>query len=341
MPTYSIGVISDVQYADIDNANNYANTVVRRYRQSLSILETAAICYGARKVSCAVMLGDMIDGQAAGNGTTEECLSSIMGIIDKNTDCPWHFVNGNHEYYNFSRDSLHKMIPASYQSGCSATKLYYDFVPFPGCRCIMLDGYDISTIGHSSVEHHDQATETLVANNPNFVPGEATGNWLKNLTPAQLRYVPYNGGIGTDQLQWLECVLQGVCRNNISPSDGTVYEQCLIFCHMPLHIDSSKHNNLLWNCEEVLSVIHKYCNAVIAVFAGHDHGGGYTFDDTHGIHHFVPPAPIECDEGEEAYGVLNWSAPHSTTVTSSFHADIELTWTGKPIKNLGNFLKLC
>jgi hypothetical protein len=37
--------------------------------------------------------------------------------------------------------------------------------------------------------------------------------------------------------------------------------------------------------------------SVVAYFAGHDHEGGYCMDDT-GIHHIVPPAPLECDEGQ-------------------------------------------
>ena len=56
---------------------------------------------------------------------------------------------------------------------------------------------------------------------------------------------------------------------------------------------------------------------VIAVLSGHDHDGGYTRDES-GIHHLVPPAPLECEEGEVAYGVFDVHGDH-----------LHLHWTGK------------
>ena len=43
--------------------------------------------------------------------------------------------------------------------------------------------------------------------------------------------------------------------------------------------------------------------------------------DGHGIHHIIPPAPLECEEGGKAYGFIEIKAN-----------EMELNWTGSPPK---------
>ncbi len=50
--------------------------------------------------------------------------------------------------------------------------------------------------------------------------------------------------------------------------------------------------------------------------------GQYCIDER-GVHHLVPPAPVECEEGETAYGTI------------SVHSDeLELQWRGRlPVRS--------
>lgn len=51
--------------------------------------------------------------------------------------------------------------------------------------------------------------------------------------------------------------------------------------------------------------------------AGHDHDGQYS-KCVDSVHHLIPPAPIECGVGEEAYGVLE-----------VFRDRLQLAWVGR------------
>jgi manganese-dependent ADP-ribose/CDP-alcohol diphosphatase len=219
-----------------------------------------------------------------------------------------HYILGNHDYYNFSRYELKDLlIPSSHQDVCSADKLYYSFCPFPGHRFVVLDGYDNSIIG-AACEHVANAAEQLVRDkNPNYRAG--SNDWFVDIPLEDYRYVPYNGGIGEEQLKWLECTIDTAKENQ---------EFCYIFCHQPVHVKASREANLLWNAEDVLRILqHDKNSHVIAFFSGHDHDGGYTVDDA-GIHHMIPPAPLECEVGEVAYGVFDVHDDH-----------LHLHWTGK------------
>ena len=90
-------------------------------------------------------------------------------------------------------------------------------------------------------------------------------------------------------------------------------EKCICFCHQPIY--STKPQSLVWNSEEILDTLHEFGDTVQVWMAGHDHGGHYSIDG-HGIHHVVPPAPLECEVGAKAYGfievredelILNWT----------------------------------
>ncbi len=127
------------------------------------------------------------------------------------------------------------------------------------------------------------------------------------------RWVPYNGGVGEQQLLWLESVLKQSLKQS---------EKVIIFSHQPIWT-TTKPQSLIWNSEDILSILHKYGN-VIVWMAGHDHGGQYDIDPK-GIHHIVPPAPIESEILDQTYGdiriyeksiVLNWNGeiPDDTVI---------------------------
>lgn len=162
-------------------------------------------------------------------------------------------------------------------------------------------------MGGASPELMQQATAIVTEKNHNFAAGSS--NWFNNLPEENQRYVPFNGGISEGQLHWLEQEL-------LSASSSTT--KCFLFCHMAIYVKSSREQNLLWNCEDVIRILHGTPRGtVLACFAGHDHNGGYATDE-HGIHFIVPPSPIECEEGEDAFGYIE-VCKHQ----------LRVMWTGK------------
>ena len=217
------------------------------------------------------------------------------------------------EFYNFTREELcSHLLPRSMQEKCTPNQLFYSFQGFPGYKFIILDGYEKSIIGGISEKIRQDSTDLVKEKNHNFAAGVNT--WFKDLPIQCHRYVPFNGGILPRQLEWL--------KNELLEAD-TEGNKCIIFCHMALFVAASREQNLLWNCEEVLEVLHSTPKGtVLACLAGHDHDGGYAVD-SHGIHHIVPPSPIECDEGEKAFGEIQVMTDR-----------LKILWTGKrPVKN--------
>ena len=72
------------------------------------------------------------------------------------------------------------------------------------------------------------------------------------------------GMLSFAQLNWLETTLRAA---------ETSGESCIVFSHLPVYAECCRVDSLLWNCEAVLSVLHKYACAK-AFISGHDHDGG-------------------------------------------------------------------
>ena len=292
-PLFRFGIIGDIQYcSDIDNAPAFKG--MRRYMQSLDIYKEAinewnSLGTKSSSLTCAVCLGDQLDGKTATLLRQNDCLQDFLDTA-KNFEGNMHYCFGNHDHYTFERKDLYRhFIPAEHAPSCSPTKLYYDFEAYPGWRFIMLDSYDVSMCGSTSNENKEIAIEILRKNNPSAL--KLGSNWFKDLPKENFRYVPYNGGVSEIQLMWLRDVLAKAHESK---------EKVIVFCHQPIYSPLKPHN-LVWNSEEVLSTLQSFGNTVQLYVAGHDHGGQYAIDET-GIHHLVPAAPLECDEGEVSFG---------------------------------------
>jgi len=62
-PLFSFGLITDIQYADIDDGWDYNKTSARRYRNSLTLLQNAVEDWKQKgEISFVTQLGDIIDG---------------------------------------------------------------------------------------------------------------------------------------------------------------------------------------------------------------------------------------------------------------------------------------
>ncbi len=196
---FSYGIITDIQYADRDDANN------RHYRHSLLLLREAIGAWNQRqnsaKLDFAMQLGDIIDGKNA-----EEALELTLREINK-FDGKVYNVLGNHEISHMLRvdlapngltfDSEHN------QSSSTDLKAYYDFYPHDKFCFVALDTYEIAVLGYE--KHHPRHTEAqaiLAAKNPNQDKKCRDG-----LTGIDQRFVTFNGGVAKEQLEWLDGVL--------------------------------------------------------------------------------------------------------------------------------------
>jgi len=291
-PVCSFGVLADVQYADVEDGMSYDKTRQRWYRTSIERLQNAVTHISQNRsesnqgAKFILQLGDLIDGKSKRIGKTQEALDKIEGIFQTFTNPIYHII-GNHELYNFTR----KQLKTTYISHDQVPDyvFYHQVAVCPGYRLVVLDCYDVAVMGYG-----DEAEETRAAarflreRNPNL-----DWNSSDDLPPGGRHYTGYNGGIGEQQLMWLEGVLQE------SEKQG---EKVILAGHIPLYTDSPYFTNLVWNHGDVLSVVQKY-KCVVVYFTGHEHDGGY-YSDTAGVHHVTVQAILETPPGEYAHGLV-------------------------------------
>ncbi|XP_047982942.1 manganese-dependent ADP-ribose/CDP-alcohol diphosphatase-like [Salvia hispanica] len=282
-PLASFGVITDVQYADIPDGVSFLG-VPRYYRHSINVLQRAVKKWNKEKVDFVINFGDMVDGYCP----NDQSLAAVKDIVNEFSlfNGPVYHLIGNHCLYNLPRDKLLPMlnIPPS------DLHAYYDFSPVPEYRFVVLDGYDISAIGWP--EDHPNAVKAvdfLWERNPNSDKNSPNG-----LLGRDRRFLMFNGAVGKEQLEWLDGVLQ----------DATSLNQKVVICsHLPLDPNASSNEALLWNYNEVMDLIHRY-DCVKVCLSGHDHKGGYSVD-SHGVHHRILEAALECPPGTNAFGHID------------------------------------
>lgn len=283
-PLLSFGVISDVQYADIPDGHSFLG-VPRYYRHSILVLQRAVKKWNDhQKLSFTVNFGDIVDGFCP----KDQSLSAVKKVASEfeKFNGPVYHMIGNHCLYNLPREELLPLLRIPSHDGCA----YYDFSPIPGYRFVVLDAYDISAIGWPK-DHPKtlEATRLLEEKNPNTDKNSPVG-----LQGLERRFLMFNGAVGKGQLEWLDNVLQ----------DATNLKQMVVICcHLPLNPGASTSAALLWNYDEVMDVIHRY-KCVKVCFGGHDHKGGYAVD-SHGVHHRVFEAALECPPNTDAFGYVD------------------------------------
>lgn len=266
--SYRIGIIADTQYADTEDGTTFDKTMVRRYRQSLQILESAVQYFNNHSVSYGIQLGDVLDSRVKRLQMAERCLNDILTVTEKSTH-PWSYCVGNHDLDAIDREKfLAMLVPQNRLNSISGDvlpqRLYYDVAPIAGYRFLFLDGYELSTLSPTSQDHLEQSNALLSQKNKNLVRHD--GDWFVDLAEVDMKYVPYNGGMSQEQLKWARDTLQYAQKHS---------ERCIIFTHMPVYSGCCRPSGLMWNSDELLRIIQsdELKGVVVAVFAGHDHDG--------------------------------------------------------------------
>lgn len=319
---FSFGLITDVQYADVPDCQNYKKTAWRYYRKALPCLQNALHHLTSDQGTLfTLQLGDLIDGQSRRNGVRDSDWKRLQNVFERYKKPVMHCV-GNHDLYNFNRDEListfiypdpekllfsdcvdqtsingdvnDALVKVMSKSLVEAKLCCYHFSPYSGFRFINLDCYDESTLGYDTENvKFVEAMEFLNERNPN-----KDKNSPENaLHP---HYVQYNGGVGREQLRWLDDVLIQ------SDEQG---ERVVVFGHIPIHPSATGESELLWNYEEMLDLLSKH-RSVVIYLAGHDHDNGAYCCDESGIHHctfnsVVQAVPKNEGGNETAYAAVD------------------------------------
>eukprot|EP01087_Luapelamoeba_hula_P002343 TRINITY_DN12025_c0_g1_i1.p1 TRINITY_DN12025_c0_g1~~TRINITY_DN12025_c0_g1_i1.p1 ORF type:complete len:316 (+),score=58.88 TRINITY_DN12025_c0_g1_i1:16-963(+) len=271
-----LGVIADVQYAPhLETGWDFHHIQQRHYQFSRESMCASLQDFAAHNVAAVIQLGDLLDGQCKKAPVEPKAIladllndySRILGTT------PVLHALGNHELYCFDNKQ-----EAAEHFGVKAWNFTYQ--PVPGWKIIMCDSYAMSTLDAQVAE---EAYAYLAKHNPNDLRKFGV-DWLAGLAGPQQRYVPFNGALGEAQRRWLEQELDNC-------DDGT---KVIIATHIPIMEGSCQDSCLLWDCEEIKALFLKSKAKVVAVFAGHDHDGGYKLDERSGVHHITMPSPMLC-----------------------------------------------
>lgn len=257
-PDLAFGVIADVQYCDGDSMGS------RFYRQSLGKLDLCVSELNKRQLDFVVQLGDFIDRDF-------ESFDKVLPLYGK-LKVPHYHVLGNHDY---SVDPAER-TDVSRKLGLPGR--YYDFA-FRSWRFVVLDGNDLS----------------LYAPDTRSVRYEKASELLRKVKQEGLpQAMAWNGGVGQEQLAWLEDLL------GKAEAAG---EKVIIFCHFPAH-PANVHN--LWNSNELIKVIESF-DCVVAYMNGHNHHGNYA--GMAGVHYVTFGGMVETEK-ETAYAVVEVFGDH-------------------------------
>lgn len=166
-PFFSFGVITDVQYADVDQAGE------RNYRGSLAILQKTIEALNQHELAFTVNLGDLIDRDL-------ESFAKPLSILT-DSRAKVHHVFGNHDFT--VADEHKKEVPKLLGN----PKGYHAFTQ-GDLVFVVLNGLDNSIDGHpAGSAGYKKATSTLAE--------------LEKLGASNAK--PWNGGLGKKQTNWL------------------------------------------------------------------------------------------------------------------------------------------
>ena len=290
---YAVGLIADVQWADVDDGWNFAHTSKRCFRGALNQLSRAVDWWDSQDLAAVAQLGDLIDGRNAALGASEAALEGALKHLRRLRVPVLHTI-GNHELYNFDRHTLSARLGHG-KPDC----FYFSFRAAEGHRIIVLDSFCESVNGWPEGDpRREAALRTLAEKNPNDVMN-SPNNWFVGLSGVERRFVPYNGGFGDAQIAWL--------RGELVAAAGA-RERVVVLSHGIIHPKACDGTTMVWDYDKALHEVHS-AGCVAAVVCGHDHKGGYHLDP-HGVHHITLCSPLNEGDDGSAFGVLHMFADH-------------------------------
>jgi manganese-dependent ADP-ribose/CDP-alcohol diphosphatase len=263
----------------------------RYYKDALEKAKRAVESFKKGQVDVVLHLGDIVDFHAAKHDVTEVAFEQILEqtLHTVGPDVPVLHCVGNHCLYNLERRELNSRL--GIDARADQRSYYVHRVPEKRLAIAVLDGYDISILGTTDTEtKRGLAEEILNTKNPNDEKNSNAG-----LEGLEKRFVKFGGGVGAEQLSWLEQEIEESRRRK---------EKMIVASHICIHPGTCVPTCLLWNYDEVLSILQANADVVVATLAGHAHRGGYCRDEA-GIHHRVAEAILECPVGSDCHAYFD------------------------------------
>lgn len=257
-PLCRFGVITDLQYADADDAAGW-DGYLRRFRGTLSQLWVAVAWWNSQaELDFILQGGDLINDCRNFATRPQKCVHDVLAVLGHvKAERVLHVV-GNHELYNFTRPELRDWIgSACTRVGEDGAVLFYYSWCVPGFRLLVLDSFQENVLG---------------------LDKEAKLAKMKEYDAD----VDCNGALGSRQLVWLGDELR---------SAATAGDTVVVCCHEPLHPEACEGKSMPWDYQAALATIHAVPGTVLAVLSGHYHFGGYTRDEQ-GVHHITLMSPL-------------------------------------------------
>ena len=315
-PHFRFGLLADIQYCDGDDRKNITGTQMRRYRNTLNVAERAVEYFNTHECDFLVHNGDITDHQCAFDFASDdfkpiergrEDLGAVMRILSRAKCAEWLFTVGNHELYNFTREELREGVASpgnSLNLKCSNAdgEFYYSFKAGPGWRVMVLDPYAVSIyrkgrqqgLCEEAVEllrKHNPNVDLFVKENPDVIETErmsGTFPYFKDIEGLAGRWVPFNGGLGKEQIAWARETIRAA-----SAAD----EKVLIFSHLLIHPHSTAKRSgktLMWDYDEILEIIEaeETRGCVKCVVSGHQHEGTKWQCEKTGVHYIGMESPM-------------------------------------------------
>ena len=229
----SVGVLTDCQYADADTPPKSK----RFYRESPRKLADAIAHLNAMgDLDFMLHLGDAVDRD-------EKSYAVVMPLFAR-AQVPLYHLAGNHDY----DIAAARKAEVPHLLGMSAP--HYSFIR-GGWRFVMLDGNAVSLFSTPKDSPQWQAAAAFAK-------------------ASKRKLADYNGGLGTEQIEWLKSELQ------LARKAG---ERVVLCCHYPiLPLDA----HVLWDAEAVLEMVEQNKDLIAAWWNGHNHDGNYAA--RYGVH---------------------------------------------------------
>jgi len=250
-PELRFGIIADIQYA------NAPARGTRFYKNSLQKLAVAVTQLNQQKLAFLINLGDVTD-------RNPQDLKPVLNELDKYGSKVYN-VAGNHDYGGIAdNDKLYKALGMPSE---------YYIVKKAGWRLLMLNTNELSSYANVKGTWKEAEFDSLVLNT------RKTDN--KNAEP-------YNGGLSSRQMDWLERNLKQAASKN---------EKVIIFSHHPF---SCADGLEALNGKDVIGLVSRF-PCVKALIAGHHHTGGYCEES--GIPSVIIEGMVET-EHDNAWGMV-------------------------------------
>jgi manganese-dependent ADP-ribose/CDP-alcohol diphosphatase len=301
-PIVTFGLLTDIQYAEVENTLNYRKDRMRYYKNGINLIRQAVQYWHENmeenNFKFIIQLGDILDGKFVQN--RENALSLVLNELNSDfkmliPDFKLYHIWGNHEFYNYKRNELiHTELNSARLANPKVSKSanYYLIDLTNDIKIICLDFYEFSALGYDEDNDvYKEAISLLRKHNRNedLNNNEGLKGFLK-------RFTALNAALNRKQMNWLVKELEILKKNKC---------KAIIIGHIPIHPMTSKNTfGLAWNYIELLDIFNRYSELILAYLSGHDHNGAFYKCKKTNIHYLTFPSILEAPPKKNSFATI-------------------------------------